>query len=64
MSCCGQKRKALSQPGQSQSQPSQSQPSLGQARPAGPLAARRRSSSLETVMMAFLMRRARSANSR
>jgi hypothetical protein len=57
MSCCGQKRHALSQP-------SQSEPSQSQARPAGPLAPRRGSSSLETAMMAFLMRRARSANSR
>jgi hypothetical protein len=55
MSCCGQKRHALSQP--SQSEPSQSEPSQSQARPAGPLAPRRGSSSLETAMMAFLMRR-------
>lgn len=55
MSCCGQKRQALSQTRASQGRP---------AATPGPSAPRRKSSSVEAALMAFLMRRARSANPR
>jgi hypothetical protein len=48
MSCCGQKRRAISEP------------QAGQPRPIAPSAPRRKSAPLEAAMLAFLVRRARS----